>query len=208
MGEPCFYCQHLRCFEALKERIMSIHIFDSRLIQAAMLRMCVGVLFVGLAVTAHTAQSEEDSSAPDLNILSVQLARADAELPTYQLNANVAVSRSSVIAPGKFGFGKFGLFNSPPSHLSTNPETLSAQVPSTQWRQTDDNYLVSLQRHLSVEFKFGGGQTNIALQPHSIVIYRERVKITFRPQSALIENGQFKIMFQPHSASVTWAKTF
>lgn len=182
---------------------MSIHIFDSRLIQAAMLRMCVGVLFVGLAVTAHTAQSEEGSSAPDLNILSVQLARADAELPTYQLNANVAVSRSSVIAPGKFG-----LFNSPPLYLSTNPEILSARVPSTQWRQADENYLVSLQRHLSVEFKFGGGQTNIALQPHSIVIYRERVKITFRSQSALIENGQFKIMFQPHSASVTWARTF
>ena len=138
-----------------------------------------------------------------MNILSVQLARADAELPTYQLNANVAVSRSSVIAPGKFG-----LFNSPPSHLSTSPATLSAQAPSTQWRQTDDNYLVSLQRHLSVEFKFGRGQTNIALQPHSIVIYRERVKITFRSQSALIENGQFKIMFQPHSASVTWARTF
>jgi hypothetical protein len=77
-----------------------------------------------------------------------------------------------------------------------------------QWRQTDDNYLVSLQRYLSVEFKFGGGQTNIALQPHSIVIYRERVKVTFGPQSALIENGQFKIMFQPHSASVTWARTF
>jgi hypothetical protein len=52
MDEPCFYCQFLRCFEALKERIMSIHIFDSRLIQAATLRMCVG-FFLGWPHSAY-----------------------------------------------------------------------------------------------------------------------------------------------------------
>lgn len=183
---------------------MPIHFLDSRLIQAAMLRMCAGLLFIGLAVAAHTAHSEEGSFAPGLDILTIQLARADADrLPAYQLDANVAFTRSPVAAPDWLG-----LTSPPQSRPATNPETDAAQATSSHWRQTYDNYLISLQRQLSIGFKFRGEQTSIALQPHSVVIHREQLKITFQPKSALIENGQFKIMFQPHLTSVTWGKAF
>jgi len=35
--------------------------------------MCFGFVFIGLAVVAHTAQTEEGSFAPHLDILTIQL---------------------------------------------------------------------------------------------------------------------------------------
>jgi hypothetical protein len=50
---------------------MSILFPGSYFIQEAM-HMCFGFVFVRLAVVAHTAQSEEGSFAPNLDILTIQ----------------------------------------------------------------------------------------------------------------------------------------
>lgn len=171
-------------------------------IRVAMLRMCVGLLFVGLVVAAHTVQSKEDFFAPALDILTIQLARPDIDwLLPYQLNANVALPRLAHTMPVWYGF------NDPSRlHLITEPEKEAVQVTSANGQQTYDSYRISLQRLLSLEFK--GDQTSIAFQPSAIVIQREQVRFTFRSQSALIETDQFKVLLQPHSASVLWNKMF
>jgi len=68
--------------------------------QAAMLRMCFGLVFVGLAVAAHTARSEESSLASDLEILTIQPVRPDADwLRPCRVSMSFALTRSMDSAP-------------------------------------------------------------------------------------------------------------
>ena len=79
---------------------MSNFISSPRFIQAAMLRVCFGLMSVGLAVAAHTAQSEEGSFARDLDILTIQPEYSGADwLFPYQINTNIALTRSGDAAP-------------------------------------------------------------------------------------------------------------
>ena len=83
---------------------MSSLIPGSCFTQEAM-HLCFGFVFVGLAVAAHTAHSEEGSFAPNLDILTIQLVRSDADwLLPYRLNTNVALTRSEDSAPAGSGF--------------------------------------------------------------------------------------------------------
>ena len=167
--------------------------------------MCYGLVFVGLAVAAHTAQSEENFFAPDLDILSVQLAHSDASwrLP-YRINTNVVLARPADTSPTGSGFS-----NTPRFQLIAEPKKEAIWPINANRQQTYDSGRILLPRLLSVEFK--GERANITFRPRSVSIEGERLKVTFRPQSALIEGerlGMLKIMLQPHTASVAWGNTF
>jgi len=83
---------------------MSSLISGSNLIHEA---MHVGLWFVffGLAVAAHTAQSEEGSLAVKKDISSIKRVSSDTHWqPSYWLNTNVALNRSKNVAPTGVGF--------------------------------------------------------------------------------------------------------
>lgn len=83
---------------------MSNCISDSRFIQAAMLRMCFGLIFVAMAIAAHTAQSEEVSFARDLEILTLQPAYSGADwLFPSQVKTDIVLARAEDIAPVRSG---------------------------------------------------------------------------------------------------------
>jgi len=78
---------------------MSNFVPGSYFIHKAM-HLCFGFVFVGLAVAAHTAQSEEGAFARTPDISATQLVRSDADgLLPYRLNTNVALPRSEDSAP-------------------------------------------------------------------------------------------------------------
>lgn len=167
---------------------MSNLISDSRFIQAVALRMCVGFAFIGSAVTAHAAQSEEGLFAPDLEVLSIQPARSGADwLLPYQFGASVVLARSPDTATAPIGSG-FG--SAAQSSPAVKPQQATAREINSRWPQTYDGERVALPQLLRVEFKV------------------EQFKVSFRPQSALIEGEQFKIRLQPHSAMMLWGKAF
>lgn len=161
-------------------------ISGSCLIRAATLCIGFGLLYAGLAVAAHAAQSEEDSFASDLEILTIQHTRSGADwLPPYKFGASVVLTRSPDTAPIGSGFGS--------AHQAlaiAKPQQETIHAINAHWPQSYDSDRVSLPRLLRVEFKV------------------EQVKITFRPQSALIEGERFKVTLQPHSASMLWNTAF
>jgi serine-type D-Ala-D-Ala endopeptidase (penicillin-binding protein 7) len=85
----------------LKREHMFSFVPGSYFIQEAKL-LCYGFVFVGLALAAHTAQSEEGSFAPTPDVLTAQVVRADTDwLPPslYRLITSAALARSEDSAP-------------------------------------------------------------------------------------------------------------
>jgi hypothetical protein len=90
-------------------------------------------VFVGLAVSAHTAQSEEGSFALKKDILSIKPVSSDTHwLPSYRLNTSVALNRSKDAAPTGAGFS-----STPRLHLVAEPKkedgwsiNIQKQIPS------------------------------------------------------------------------------
>lgn len=174
---------------------MSNLISGSCFIQTAALRICFGLLFV---IAAHSAQSAKGSFAPDMDILSIQSVRSNADwLYPYQFSAGVALTRSPDSAP-------IGLVLGSPPQLASiaKPQPEAVHV----WQQAYDGDHVSLPRFLRIELE--GEQVNIAFRPKSILFDGGNFKVTFRHQSALIEGKHFKVMLQPHSALMLWSKAF
>jgi len=137
-------------------------ISGSCFIQVAMLRMCFGLVFVGLAVAAHTAQSEESRFAPDLDILTIHLANSDADsLLHYRLNANVALTRSAETAPIGSGFS-----NAPQLRLIAEPKKETVWPIHTHWQVTSDSDRASLSPLLRFESK--GDRIEIKPRRHSV----------------------------------------
>lgn len=164
---------------------MSSLISDSGFIQAVTLRICVGFAFIGSDSTAHAAQSEEELFATDLEVLTIQPARPDADrLFPYRFGASVVLARTPDAAPVGSGSGAARLFP------AAQPQQEAVRAIDARLPQAYDGERVSLPRLLRVEFKV------------------EQFKVTFRPQSALIEGEQFKIKLQPHSAMMLWGKAF
>lgn len=137
-------------------------ISGSCFIQAAMLRMCFGLVFVGLAVVAHTAQSEEGSFAPDLDILTIQPVRSVADwLLPDRLNTNVALTRSADTASVWSGFS-----NTPRLHLVAEPKKEAVWSTDARWQVTPDSDRVSLSTLLRFESK--GERIEIRPRRHSV----------------------------------------
>lgn len=140
---------------------MSSLISSSCLIQVAMLRMCFGLIFVGLAVTAHTAQSEDGSFAPDLDILTIQPVHSDAGwLLPYRLKVNIALTRPDDTAIGS------GLSNTPQLHLIDEPKKETVWLTDARWQGTPNRDHVSLSPILRFESK--GEMIEIRPRLHSV----------------------------------------
>src|SRR5450759_5087943 len=106
------------------------------------MHLCLGFVFVGLAVAAHTAQSEEGSFAPNPDILTIQLVRSDADwlLPyPYRLNTNVALTRFEDSAPAGSGFS-----NTPRLFLVAEPKKEAVWSTNARRQITPDSGCSSL----------------------------------------------------------------
>lgn len=142
---------------------MSNFIFDLCFIRAAILRMCFGLVFVGLAVATHTAQSEEISFAPDLNILTIQPVRSVADwLLPQRLNVSVVLTRSDDTAVGS----EFS--NMPRLHRVNDLKKETSWSTNARWQVTPDSDRVSLSPVLRFESK--GERLEIKPQRHSVQI--------------------------------------
>jgi hypothetical protein len=118
---------------------MSSLIPGSCFIQEAM-HLCFGFVFVGLALAAHTAHSEEGSFAPNPDILTIQLVRSDADwLLPYRLNTNVALTRSGDSAPAGSGFS-----NTPRLFLVAEPKKEAVWSTNARRQITSDSGCSSL----------------------------------------------------------------
>lgn len=147
---------------------MSSSISGSCFFQAAMLRMCFGLVFVGLAVAAHTAQSEESSLASDLEILTIQPVRLDADwLRPYRISMNIALARSMDSAP----IGS-GLSHTPRLHPVANPKEETAWPTNVRWQIAHDSDRISLSPLL--RFESAGERIEVKPRRHSFqVVWRK-----------------------------------
>lgn len=128
---------------------MSNFVSGSGFIQAAMLRICFGLVFVVLAVAAHTAQSEESPFAPDLDILTVQPVRANGDrLFPYRFNASITLTRSEDAAPAGSGSD-----NTPRLHIVAAPQKEVVWSTNSRWQVTPDSDRISLSPVLRFESK-------------------------------------------------------
>lgn len=137
--------------------------------QTTMLHICLGFVFVGLAVAAHAAQSEEGSFAPNLDILTTQLVRSDADwLLPYRLNTNVALTRSEDSAPAGSGFS-----NTPRSFLVTKPKEEAIWLTNARRQITSDSDCSSLSP-LQLCFESKEERLEIKPRPDSVwVVWRK-----------------------------------
>jgi len=137
-------------------------------IQAVMLRMCFGLVFVGLAVAAHTAQSEESSFASDLEILTIQPVRSDAVWPhPYRISMNIALTRSADTTP----IGS-GLSYTPRLHPVANPKKETTWPTNARWQIARNSDRISLSPLL--RFESEGERIEIKPRRHSFqVVWRK-----------------------------------
>lgn len=130
--------------------------------QAVMLRMCFGLVFVGLSVAAHTAQSEESSLTPNVDILTIQPMRSGADrLFPYRLNMNIALTSSANAAP----VGSVSS-NTPQLHIVAEQKKEALWSTSSRWQITPDNERISLSPVLRFESK----ENRVEIKPrrHSV----------------------------------------
>lgn len=113
-------------------------------VQAAMLRLCAGLVLAGSAVAVHAAQPEGDPFAPGFDLLTIQVTRYDIVQPDpYRFSAKTGISD---IAYGRAGFGGAA---SLPEYFDLKKVT--DWVASIRWHLTADSDRASLSPHLRVE---------------------------------------------------------
>lgn len=147
---------------------MSNFISDSRFIQAAVFRMCFGLMFVGMAVAAHTARSEEGFFARDLDILTIQRAPSGADwLFPYQVRTDIVLARSGNIVPVGYGFS-----NALRLGLVAEPKEETAWSTNARWQIAPSSDRTSLSPILHLESK--GDRLEIKPRRNSIsVVWRK-----------------------------------
>ncbi len=157
-------CLSLRCLEICKESNMSNSIFGSCFIQATMLRRCFLFVFAGSSLAAHSAQSAENSFAPDLDILTIRLARSDTNgLFSYRFNTNVVLTCPE--NPATTGPG----FSSTPRLLLVAERGKEAVWPANiRWQANPGSDHASLSPLLRFESK--GERFEIKPRRHSVWI--------------------------------------
>ena len=147
---------------------MSDFISYFRFIRVAMLRMCCGMVFVGLIVVAHKAQSDEGFFARDLDIFTIQpvFSGADLMLP-YQIKMDNVLSRSDNIAPVESG-----LSNALRLGLVAETKVKATWSSNAHWQIAPGSNRASLSPILRFESK--EGQIEIKPRRHSIwVVWRK-----------------------------------
>jgi len=123
-------------------------------VQATMLHLCLGLVLAGLAVKTHAAQPEPDLSAPQLEIVSIQLAHYDTMQPVpYRFSAGAGLSN---IASGRAGFGGT---SSLPDFI--NLKKVTSWVASIRWHLASEGDRASLSPNLRIESK----ETLLVIRP-------------------------------------------
>lgn len=147
---------------------MSDFISYSRFIRVTMLRMCCGVIFVGLVVVAHKAQSEEDFFAHDMDILTIQAVFSGTGLMfPNQIKTDSFLSRPDNIAPVEPGPSKTLRLG-----LVAETKANTAWAANAQWQIAPGSNRASLSPFLRFESK--EGQIDIKPRRHSIwVVWRK-----------------------------------
>ena len=148
---------------------MPILISGFRFIQAVTLRVCAGLVFAGLVVAAHTAQSQENTLAADLDILTIQPARAGADRqPRYRLNLNVALTRAADTAPFGSGFG-----NTPRLEHLDGPAQETVWPTNTRLKNVPDNALNSALNSLSAFLRYESKDDRFVIKPRRNSLFVE-----------------------------------
>ncbi len=147
---------------------MSDFISYFRVIRVAMLRMCSGVIFVGLVVVAHKAQSEEDFFARDLDILTIQPVFFGTDLMfSNRIKTDSAFSRSDNIAPVESGVS-----NTLRLGLVAETKAKTTWSANAHWQIAPNSNRASLSPILRFESK--DGQIDVKPRRHSIwVVWRK-----------------------------------
>lgn len=134
-------------------------------IQAGTLRFCFGLVFAGLIVAAHTAQSTENQPATDPDSVAIEPAHADATwLHPYRLYTDSAFNRSADAAPVGPGFG-----NMPRVQVAAPPSP-PLWPTNARWQFTRNTVSLLPQLH------FESNDERIEIKPrrHSVtVIWRK-----------------------------------
>lgn len=131
------------------------------LVQAAILRTCLWVLFIGLAVAAHTAWSEEGLFSSDLDILEVKAVRTDTLwFFPYRLNANIAFAYSEDTAPVGPVFS-----NTPRLHLIAEPKREILWPTNDRWQIIPDSGQDAGRISLTPLLRFQSKEEQLEIKP-------------------------------------------
>lgn len=126
-------------------------------IRAAMLRVCFGLLFAGMGVVAQTAQSEENSFAPKLEILTIEPVRTENDwLFPYRLDTNITLARPAYTAPVESGS-----MHTPRLHIIAEPKKETAWATKTNWQISPNSKNASL----SPILRFGSEKERFEIKP-------------------------------------------
>ncbi len=107
-------------------------------VQAAMLKLGLGLVLGGYAMASHAAQA--DTVAPGIDLISIPLAYSfTGNYPAAGLDANDRM-------PDRFGFGEMPRL---PEYF--NLKKVASWVASVRWHMAEENNRASFSPHLGVE---------------------------------------------------------
>lgn len=128
---------------------MFTFIFGSCSIRAIMLRMCFRLMFVGLAVSAQTAQAEEALVVPVLDILTMQSVHSGYDwLFPFRIKAGVVLTTSEYTDAVGVGFSDASQL-----HLVTMPKNEIIWLANSRVKMTPSSNTVSIFPILRFESK-------------------------------------------------------
>lgn len=140
---------------------MSGFVSNTHVIHVDMLRICVGLVFIGLTVMTHAAGAAENLFARDVDILALQMARSEAGWLPYRLDASVAFARTEDSPPAKSVFN-----NTPRLYLVAETKLRAVWPTSARWQIAPDNDSMSLTPVMRFESK--KDRIEIKPQQHAI----------------------------------------
>jgi hypothetical protein len=158
-----------------------------------MLRICFGLLLVGLTAAAHASEEKGGKVfTPESDQTATQLARSDAGVlfPYKQGKDSVVLNRTAVAATANAALSGSGTGSASDPFPFSQPENETA--PATEAAHLRNyggrNRFLTLARHKRIEFN------------------GEQFKVTLRQDSALIEAGPLKVGLRSGSTSMIWSK--
>jgi len=158
-----------------------------------MLRLLVGLLFVGMTGAVH-ASEEKSGKVPTPKPFPEPTMLASNDTGFLFSNkpgeSSVVPARAATFASAGESLGDTGTGNTSVSHSLPHPETETAPATYARWRNNngDSRRFLTLVHHKHVEFN------------------TERYKVTLHRHTALIETGNLKVGIGSGLTSMVWSK--
>ena len=147
-----------------------------------MLRLVFGFLLFGSVAATQAAQSDDEFSAPKLDLITSQFIHTGT-FPHYKISASVMLTPS----PDS-------------SSIESLPDSTSHSFSTGQLQKETDR---------AINFHWQPVIEHVPLAHLLRVEFRgEQASVAFRPHLLLIEKEALKFRLQPHSASMLWSKAF